>query len=177
MSELLSLPDTYSFLDTEVDMKEFTWERMTHLIDTHPPQNTKIKGECGSATFLELERRPSLPRDAKKIIKELKRIFPGKPVTCHLFFGITDRHTTFGIHRDRMHVLYLQVLGKVDWEIHRPRREDAISDTLKPERSKIVENKILEPGMMVWNPMGTFHHSKPIGTRMGLSFGVEGLHV
>lgn len=172
---LPQLPNHYMFLDEKVDMSEFTWERMFKLIDSHPVENTKIKGDCGSATFLGLQARESIPRGAKQIIEQLKILFPKKPVTCHLFFGATPNHYTFGIHRDRMHVLYLQVCGKVNWEIHTPKSTGAISDNLLPERSKKIDGKILHPGMMVWNPKGTFHHSVPLGTRIGFSFGVEGL--
>ena len=170
---LPQLPDHYLFLDQKVDLGGLSWDSMFQFMDSHPQSSFKLKGDCGSVTLLKCEKRFSFP--FKNIVKELETQFPDKPITAHVFFGITDRHTTFGIHRDGMHVLYMQILGTVDWEIHEPRRPEAIADNLPSERAKLIEHKVLEPGMIVWNPRGTYHHSKPLGTRMGISFGVEGL--
>jgi len=170
---LPQLPDHYMFLDEPFDLDGLSWNSMFRFLDSHPQDLFKLRGDCGSVNLLSCENRPSFP--FSNIVQNLLHQFPGKPITAHVFFGITDRHTTFGIHRDKMHVLYMQILGKVDWEIHKPRRKDAMADVLTPERSKLVEHKILKPGDMVWNPKGTYHHSKPVGTRMGVSFGVEGL--
>ena len=172
---LPQLPDHYMFLDESFDLGGLSWDSMFRFLDNHPEDFFKLRGDCGSVNLLSCEKRPSFP--FKNIIKELECQFPDKPITAHVFFGITDRHTTFGIHRDTMHVLYMQLLGKVDWQIHKPKKESIIADNLIPESSKMIERKILNPGDVVWNPKGTYHHSKPIGTRMGISFGVEGLNV
>ena len=48
-----------------------------------------------------------------------------------------------------------------------------MADVLKPKDAIEIDNRKLRPGQMVWNPRGIFHHAKPNGTRMGISFGIE----
>ena len=168
---LPELADHYSFLDEEIDVSAMTWEHMFKFMDTHPRNHLTYKSDLGSILLLKCENRKF--GLMKLIIDELQKKFVGATITAHVFFGLTTEHSTFGIHRDKMHVLYLQILGTVNWGIFKPKNPDAMADVLKPKDAIEIDNRKLRPGQMVWNPRGTFHHAKPNGTRMGISFGIE----
>jgi len=171
---LPKLLDRYLFLDEKIDVSRMTWERMFKFMDTHPRDHLTNKSDIGSITLLKCNKRRSFPKiGGKDIIHELKKMFPDANISAHIFFGLTTEHSTFGIHRDVMSVLYLQILGTVNWGIYKPKNANSITDVLRPAHAKEVEKRLLQPGQMVWNPRGTFHHAEPNGTRMGISFGIE----
>ena len=156
----------------------FGWKEAMMLLDTHPDSQRVLNGSKLSFTLTAIERRNSAPAFVKDIIKELKSTFPSNTITSHFFGGFTNKSKSFRIHRDTMDVLYLQVLGNVEWSMWEPKDVEYYKDDAKKNLSKEEANLLytstFKPGSMIWVPRGQYHLVEPYGTRLGISFGIEG---
>lgn len=167
-------PDDYKLPPDSV----FGWKQAMNLLDSHPDNHRVLNGSKLSFTLTAIEQRNSAPAFVKDIIKELKSTFPSNSITTHFFGGFTNKSKSFRIHRDVMDVLYLQVLGNVEWSMWEPKdieyyRDDS-KKSIDKEEANLLYTSTFKPGSMIWVPRGQYHLVEPYGTRLGISFGIEG---
>lgn len=157
---------------------DFDWNAFIKFFDAHPENLRGIKEEARRFTMLQCEKRNKLPESGKYVLNNLRSLFSeeGHRHTLHMFGGWTDQHKSFKIHRDPMDVLYLQMIGEVEWSIweRRPNAKLENLDILTLNTGKKIWRRKFKKGDMIWVPRGTYHLCEPYGSRVGFSFGVEG---
>jgi ribosomal protein L16 Arg81 hydroxylase len=148
------------------------------LLDSHPKKHLQTSSQSIRFVLKLLEQRASSPEFLKRIVTKLGEIFPKNNISAHMFGGLTQSHKSFEIHRDTMDVLYLQVLGDIEWSVWEPTNpawytEDS-KDTMQSNQGKRIFSERLTMGKMIWIPRGVYHLVNPYSSRLGISFGVEG---
>lgn len=128
----------------------------------HPTDHALFNDNKKNLILHKMEERRSTPSFAREIIKELRKTFYKNSINLHGMVGFTNDSRSHEIHRDSMDVLYLQVIGEVEWSIWN-------SDKV----IRVFSTK-LTPGDTIWIPRGIPHHVKPLSPRVGFSFGIEG---
>lgn len=143
---------------------EFSWDRMMHLLDTHPTKHLKWKEDKQKVEIEKVHRRPSAPIIAKDTVSALHDIFiPNAPlpkqynsqITNIAFVGFGVGSGSYPNHKDTMDVFLIQMLGEIDI---------TISET---------DTHTMKQGDAVWIPRGTYHQIHTKGSRVTFSFGVE----
>ena len=157
----------------------FGWKEAIHLLDSHPEDKTELAPKLYSYVLTALERRQSIPQFIKDIIKELESIFPNNRITAHFFGGFSVKtKSRAGIHRDIEDVLYLQVLGDIQWSMWEANKIEYYKDEskrkLEKEEVDLLYTSLFKPGSMIWIPREEYHFAEPYGSRLGVSFGIEG---
>jgi len=156
---------------------DYSWDEFLPFLDSHPRNKMTISGDKIKFNLLALEARGSTPQFAKYIISELKKTFPKNGISAHAFGGLTDQSKSFKIHRDKMDVFYLQVLGDIEWSVWEPNDtnwyNDSAYENLSSDQGKKLFTERFTCGKMIWIPRGTYHLVQPYTSRMGISFGVE----
>lgn len=141
------------------------------FLHSHPNSSINWYDVDELVVIHHIEFRNKAPQFVKDIIKKLQITFPQNRITCHAFVGFTEDSSSFGIHKDSMDVLYLQVIGEVTWSMWECETE---KNNIQPEEGLCVYKETFKPGDWIWVPRGHFHCSEPKSLRVGLSFGIEG---
>jgi hypothetical protein len=160
----------YYYFGNVIDTGDFNLFKYIRLLDSHPPKDTHWQEEKETVWLNKLAGRESSPIFIKKIMNDLKKTFTLNNINCHTYSGFTETSESFGIHKDKMDVLYLQSIGSVIWSVW---ESDINKSEILPEQGKCVFKETFTPGDLIWIPRGTYHHVKPLGPRVGFSFGVE----
>jgi len=176
-------------------VKDFTFVDWVRLIEGHPKEDynsdkkKKLKVYKYNTNTIELrhlERRASLPPFAQDLLKRMQKTFHKNHITAIGFGSFTADAESFKIHRDRMDVVYLQVLGRVKLSLWNPTvpvspvHNTLISpeDTFNPksdlDKAEKFWERVFEPDQLLWIPRGTYHYIEPLETRLAISFGIEG---
>ena len=163
----------WRFGDRNLDLD---WNSMINLFDNHPMD--KIGGNVNKMnyTLLKFERRPSLPKQLKDMVKQLQEKFYKNTISLICFGSFGKTATSFNIHRDVMDVIYMQGLGEVDfsiWDAHKPDLPDNIDYGGREHVTPRFQKRFRKYDIC-WIPRGTYHLIQPRGTRVGFSFGIEG---
>jgi hypothetical protein len=155
----------YTDNDWNYDMYDFMF-----YMNSHPEKNKMWEPKNRRLGLIRMESRQSTPDFAKDIIKSLKQVFYKNFITCHAYCGFTNYSKSFNIHKDKMDVLYLQVIGNTEWSIW---ESDLDQKDIAPEQGTCIFKQNFGPGNWIWVPRGTYHFVNPIGPRVGFSFGIE----
>lgn len=153
---------------------DYTWYKFLRLLKTQPDRILDFNDEAQRFTLSALETRGSTPKFAKQIISDLEETFYQNPITLIGFGGLDMDHRSFQVHRDGMDVLYVQVLGNIEWSIWESYNYEV--DAFYPHHhweGKKIWQQTMIPGDAIWIPRGTYHHVHPLSARLGFSFGVE----
>lgn len=154
---------------------DYDWYRFVKLVSTHPNKSVKWMDDRKLVDLTNAAARPSLPKFAHNILKDLATTFHKNGPSLVPFAGFTDDHESLQIHRDSMDVLYLQVLGEIRWSIWQPDEPVlAPMHVIQPAEGEQIWEAKFSPGDLIWIPRGVWHHVTPLGPRVGFSFGVEG---
>jgi hypothetical protein len=95
----------------------------------------------------------------------LQKIFYKNDVSAHCYFTLSNERGRLGHHCDSMDVIYIQGINNIDaiiWDRHKDK-----------SGKKMLFNKIMEPGEMIYIPAGTYHQFKVFEPRAALSIGIE----
>ena len=126
---------------------------------------------------LEKKNR-NVPRFCKDLISMMEKTFPKNKVTAISFGSFGPDAKSFKIHKDKMDVVYLQVLGTVRFSLWKANPGVEKKETFNPlfELDLVTKfyEKIFGPDELIWIPRGTYHYIEPLETRMAISFGIEG---
>ena len=162
------------FFGNVVDIDLFGWYEFNRLLYNNPKELTVWNDQNKRVQLQQLENRSSSPAFSKKIHSNLKSIFYENYVSLIAFAGFDNDHKSFKVHRDLMDVLYVQVLGSIEWSIWDSSTQH---DEFLPESGigKQVWKQTMIPGDAIWIPRGTFHHVHPLSGRVGFSYGIEKL--
>ncbi len=157
----------------------FGWKEAIWLLDSHPDEERIINESKLGFLLTAVERRNSAPKFIKDIIKELESIFPNNQISTHIYSGFTKKSKSRGgLHRDSMDVLYLQVLGNIEWSMWRANEiqyyKDESKRNLEKEEAELSYTSLFKPGNMIWVPREEYHLVEPYNSRLGVSFGIEG---
>ena len=156
---------------------DYSWDEFLPFLDSHPSDKMKINAEKINFNLVRVESRASSPPFVKDIVSRLGKIFPKNSISAHAFGGLTCESKSFKIHRDKMDVFYLQVLGEIEWSVWEPNNVDWYNDknyqNLFSNDGKRIFTERFNCGKMIWIPRGTYHLVQPYTSRMGISFGVE----
>lgn len=164
-----------------IKLGDFDWVDWIQFVDEHPYKNKSkdiklYKKDKQGIELRDMDQRQSLPKFAKMFIEVLSKQFTKNKVTCIGFCGFTENNKSFKIHRDKMDVLYMQILGTVQLSLW---KEFVPSNKLEHADQSDVEcffKETMKRGQWLWIPRGTFHLIEPLESRLGFSFGVEGSH-
>lgn len=161
----------FHFFDNCGDLN-FTWYQFLKLFKNHPDRHAEFTDEALRFSLVHMERRGSTPRFAKDICEDMQYTFTKNHISLIAFGGLDMDHRSFKVHRDTMDVLYVQVLGSVDWTIW---ETDSEVEEFSPHDNTGTQiwKQTMVPGDAIWIPRGIFHHVKPLSGRVGFSFGVE----
>jgi hypothetical protein len=157
----------------------FGWNEALKLLDSHPSSEELVRGQKLSLVLTAMERRPSSPNFVKDIIKELSTIFYKNLISAHFYYGFSNRSKSVAdLHRDTMDVLYLQVLGEIEWSVWQSKDisfyEEPTKRNISYEEGNRIYSSRFKPGNMIWIPREQYHLVEPYTSRLGISFGVEG---
>ncbi len=137
------------------------WEHIIENLDTHSEDVTWLKDGGGLCTRIN-ERQPGLfwlSRLQQEVDKNFK--FDGIETTGHLYFSLTNKGETFGIHKDTCNVFFCGIIGHTVVNVY-----GKVADgSFRPYR--------VGPGDLLFIPKGVFHGTEPMGPRVSLSIGVE----
>jgi hypothetical protein len=147
------------------DMYDF----ITYM-NTHPEKFKIWEPNNRRLGLIKMESRKSTPDFAKIILNNLRKTFYKNNITCHAFCGFTNYSKSFNIHKDKMDVLYLQVIGDIQWSIW---ESDLDKSQIDPKQGTCISKYKFTPGNWIWVPRGTYHLVEPIDPRVGFSFGIE----
>ena len=152
------------------------WDTAMRLIDTHPEKLYNWNREKNRLGLNRFHDRPSAPRIAKDIVREMRGFFvdqapkkfedeydKGAPqITNIAFCGFGQDSGSYPRHKDSMDVFLLQMIG-----------ECKITIGYTEEPSDDDETRIMQPGDCVYLPRGTWHQLRPTVSRVTFSFGFE----
>jgi hypothetical protein len=176
-------------------VKDFSFVDWIKLIENHPlsDKNGEQKKELkvykpikNAIELRHLERRGSAPRWFKELLSRMQKTFHKNHITAIGFGSFGPDATSFRIHRDRMDVVYLQVLGSVKLSLWKPNQPVSpvhntlvtAEDTFHPRKDTDKATKFYErvflPDQLLWIPRGTYHYIEPLESRFAISFGIEG---
>lgn len=176
-------------------VKDFDFIDWIKLIEGHPlddksgnqKKELKVyKHDKNAIELRHLERRGSMPRWFKDLLARMKTTFYKNHVTAIGFGSFTEDAESFKIHRDRMDVVYLQVLGRVRLSLWNPTvpvspvhntllsPEDVFHPRKDTDKAEKFWERVFEPDQLLWIPRGTYHYIEPLETRLAISFGIEG---
>ena len=161
----------YHYFGNIVDIVGFNLYNYIMFLNSHPKEHKRWNQNKENISLLKMESRESTPIFAKDIIFDLKENFTLNFISCITFSGFTETSRNLDIHQDAMDVLYLQGLGSVVWSIW---KSSIDADVILPEQGECIFQETFTPGDLIWIPRGTYHHVKPLETRVGFSFGIEG---
>lgn len=154
----------YTDSDWDYDMYDFMAYMSSH------PSEFKIWGpESRLLVLSKMEIRKSTPTFVKDIMRKLRKTFPRNYISCHGYCGFTNYSKSFEIHKDLVDVLYLQVIGDTEWSVW---ESDSDEREITPDQAKCIATEHFMPGKWIWVPRGTYHLVKPLGPRLGFSFGI-----
>jgi len=176
-------------------VKDFSFIDWIKLIENHPKEDVRAKQtkklkvykyEQNAIELRHLERRSSIPSWLKELLERMRTTFHKNHITAIGFGSFTADAKSFKIHRDRMDVVYLQVLGKVRLSLWKPTvsvspihptqlsPEDTFDPNTEMDKVEKLWERVFEPDQLLWIPRGTYHYIEPLETRLGISFGIEG---
>jgi mannose-6-phosphate isomerase-like protein (cupin superfamily) len=153
---------------------DWSWDKQLHLVDTHPMDLYDWNREKSRLGLNYFHERPSAPKIAKDIVKEMHDFFAdpapkkfeyekGKPhITNIAFIGFGQNSGSYPRHKDNMDVFLLQVIN-----------ECKITIGYTEEPSDADETVVMKPGDCVFIPRGTWHQLEPTVSRVTFSFGFE----
>jgi hypothetical protein len=179
-------------------VKDFGYIDWIKLIETHPIEDLNklenkkkqlklYKPEKDAIELRHLERRGSMPEWFKDLLGRMEKTFYKNHITALGFGSFGPNASSFRIHRDRMDVIYLQVLGNVKLSLWRPTvpvnpvhntlvsPEDTFHPRKDSDKAEKFWGRVFSPDELLWIPRGTYHYIEPINTRLAISFGVEGV--
>jgi hypothetical protein len=156
---------------TDPDWKYDMYDFMTYM-NSHPEECKSWEPKNRKLSLYKMEQRSSTPDFAKDIIKSLRKTFYKNHISCYAFCGFTEYSKSFKIHKDKMDVFYLQVIGDVQWSLWNSHIGDAVN--IKRNQGECYLKENFFPGKWIWVPRGTYHLVEPITPRVGFSFGIEG---
>lgn len=140
----------------------YNWLMFFKFVNTHPNKHFTTQFKHDFFILDQIQLRESLPIFSKQLINLLKKETYKNTITNQAYCSFENINGSFGIHKDKMDVLYLQVLGNVEWSIFD-------NNNLK------LQSEILTPGDLVYVPRHIYHSSNPLGPRVGFSHGIEGI--
>ena len=176
-------------------VKDFSFVDWIKLIEGHPKDDLNgeqkkelkvYKPRKNAIELRHLERRGSAPRWFKELLSRMQKTFHKNHITAIGFGSFTADAESFKIHRDRMDVVYLQVLGRVKLSLWKPTvpvspvhntlvsPEDTFNPKSDLDKAEKFWERIFESDQLLWIPRGTYHYIEPLETRLGISFGIEG---
>lgn len=153
------------FLDIGYNMYEYI-----QYLKEHPEKLTLYQNDKKRITLLGMEKRSSTPSFAKEIVSKLRSTFYKNNISLYSFSGFTQDSKSFEIHKDKMDVLYLQVIGEINWSIWTSELNEG---NITPEQGSCIFKEKFVPGNWIYIPRGTYHFIEPITPRVGFSFGIE----
>jgi mannose-6-phosphate isomerase-like protein (cupin superfamily) len=124
-----------------------------HLNDNivNRPKSVKVLDNFGFVTH-----NAELIEKVKSIRDNIHLKRPEEPIcSAHLYISLTSISSTFGWHKDTTDVFFVQLLGKMKWEIEND------------------YEYILTPGDMIYVEKSIWHNTIPITPRAGVSIGFE----
>lgn len=145
---------TKPFWDT-IQVNPLDWNNMIYLLDTHPENEYHRVNEKFRISLNNFQRRQSAPNFAQEIVKEMERVFYKNRITNIAFFGVGRNTHSYPLHKDKMDVFLVQVLGEIELQVDQ-------------------EKQLFTPSRCVYIPRGTQHKITPKASRVTFSFGVEG---
>lgn len=137
----------------------WSWDSAIKFIDTHPDNFSHSHSEKFRIFLKECQLRPSSPKFAKDIIRDMKEVFHQNIVTNIMFFGFGSETDSYPWHADRMDVFLVQVLGDIKIRVENSEWSDTPRD--------------FKVGDCVYIPRGTHHQIIAGKSRVTFSFGVE----
>ena len=158
---------------TTIDF-DYSWSQIMNMIDSHPQELYDWNREKQRLGLNQFHRRPSAPRFAKDVVKEMEEVFSepaprkdeyekGPPhITNIAFCGFGQFSGSYPRHADSMDVFLVQVIN-----------ECKITIGYNEEPRNADEVRIMKPGDAVWIPRGTWHKLEPTISRVTFSFGFE----
>lgn len=176
-------------------VKDFNFVDWVKLIEGHPKEDLNgdkkkvlkvYKYNTNTIELRHLERRASLPVFLKELLARMKTTFHKNHITAIGFGSFTNEAQSFKIHRDRMDVVYLQVLGRVRLSLWNPTvpvspvhntllsPEDTFNPKSDLDKAEKFWERVFEPDQLLWIPRGTYHYIEPLESRLAISFGIEG---
>ena len=176
-------------------VKDFSFIDWVKLIEGHPKDDLNgeqkkelkvYKYKKNAIELRHLERRDSVPQWFKELLARMRTTFHKNHVTAIGFGSFTADAESFKIHRDRMDVVYLQVLGRVKLSLWKPTvpvspvhntllsPEDTFNPRSDLDKAEKFWERVFEPDQLLWIPRGTYHYIEPLETRLAISFGIEG---
>lgn len=162
--------------NTVENLFKYNWQSVIDYINSHPLGFFTMNPRKYNFTATKMETRGSTPRFAKDILLNLGQTFPKNSTSVHMFGGLTSASRSFEIHKDKMDVLYVQILGKVKFSTWIPKdiTEEEGPENISEEKCNLVYSDTFTRGRMYWIPRGRYHLIEPLESRIGFSFGVEG---
>ena len=135
----------------------YNWDQMMEQLDNHPRGGVDINHEKLRLNLNGLSGEISNPpkRYCLDILEDMTKIFTQNRATLIAFVGISPFTASYGMHADEMDVFYVQDRGKIEM---------------------VLENNVcieMTSGDAIWLPRGRHHNPTPVGSRIGMSFGVE----
>ena len=139
----------------EVLMKTPSWQDFIDQIDFSFLNKLELKGNSDFGIVVE-------DSDTIRQVRNLEqRIIKNNPnyrlthTQCYL--SLSSKSTTFGKHNDTTDVWFWQCIGQTKWTVWDP---DPIT-------------YILNPGDIIYVPVGMYHDPQPVTPRAGMSIGIK----
>jgi ribosomal protein L16 Arg81 hydroxylase len=158
------------------DTFDYDMYGFTKYLVSHPLDLTEWIDHRKRVTLRDMHLRNQTPSFAKDIHKALAKTFYKNSITLHGFAGFTSDSESHSVHRDKEDVLFLNVIGSINWSIWESEDwKDYTVDSMTDWSTGVVKfDKVFTPGDLIWVPRGTWHLVKPNCARVGFSFGIEG---
>ena len=152
---------------------KFSLYNMLKLVPDHNKKDIHFDNERERFMLAGVEKRNKLPALIKEVISDLKQVFWKNDVTLHMYSTFFNDLNRAAIHKDLADVIYLQVVGAVDWTVWES--DTGYGEVIDPTEAKCVFSKRLEVGDIIYIPRMVAHCSSPVGAaRMGFSFAADG---
>ena len=143
---------------------KFTWDDVIPIFDEQARTGNKRAVDTRKMFFpLSMNDHPLI----SSITEKLSELSERECNSCHVYAGLGTQTRASPVHKDRMHVFVVQVLGSCDWKVF----EDGYDDIKKEGKATLSLRMI--PGNCIYIPQGIYHAAFPDQSRMLLSFGFQ----
>lgn len=162
------IPDQISIIDNEGFKKSFNFLKIPYDQIYRFPID-QVVDDINSGNSFIIHNFTRFNEKINSIASEIENNFDNFSLDFHIYAGLTKNSRSFSIHKDTSFNFIFQLDGKSHWKVYN--KDDTIpySNFNSDEGLELIIDEILNPGDLLYIPLGNYHKCIPLGKRISIS--------